>query len=156
MTDPGDLFADFNARPSSEAFSLDLEIPDDGADVGRALEISYRSDKWGEGVIDYFHPFDSDVRVVAGRGDRRFRGVGPPRAVRVPGEVARLGTALELKVLSGGATRILDLEEGPGLEDGPDLLAFSRGARAVLVIATSPAIILEGGRLRVEDRGITG
>ena len=161
------LYRQFHDREPFGEWRIPVQWPTRWRMKGDALRVVYRSDKWGDGVVDYVHPFEPGAEVFVGSQDEpRIGGykIGRPR-----GPVAWLGGVVELTAFVGGQAVNLSPPAGAGADprDLPMLLAYAPGKtarlifvpeRAVPALGAGPGdvIIVKGGDLDVRPEGIVG
>ncbi len=145
-------FREFHASEPRKvsAFADRFAIPTSVVRVGRAVNVMYRSSKWGERA-DYIHEHDEGVYVHLPRA-RRLEG----RTIQVPAWIANV-TALRKLGLCLGFTFTRDGEEIDAQVSTPlPELYCTPDGRALLVISDQRTVeaIIWGGNLGVESRGI--
>jgi len=152
-------FHDFEPRETGAIPGL--KIPSSVKVAGDAVHVMYRSDKWHEGRSDdYIHEHDGGVKV-----GRTGTCPGPTRSV--PAEIQRVTTLVRIGRCLGVAYADADGNVVEMRPDGSVQLYCSPNGRALFVVdgvrvrngrATfaRPRVemILWGGKLGVEDRGI--
>jgi hypothetical protein len=172
-----DLYRAFHDDDPRQELEIPVEWPSSFVAFGHALEIVYRSDKWGDGVIDYVHPFEPGTDILA--AVRSVEG-GPPLSVPAPAEpVAWLGGLVELSLAIGDQ----ELQIVPPSDDGDprDLspvmawLRYPRGRACLLIVARETlelrapgaeggwsaigpgdVLLIAGPHLDVQPEGIVG
>jgi len=153
------MFETFMGFAPRNEFAIPMWWPDSLSILGRAMDISYRSDKaegGGDGTeADYIHLHDTPCFLLCEHdpGLMPFgRWLRPP-----PGDqFAVLGYCLELNFFNpelGGDKKIdfLDLGVLPILAGDP-----SKGMLVICFESGGDPLIVWGPKLRVEDRGIVG
>ena len=154
------LYTAFHAEAPREAYERKMHWPDNPVIVGRAKAITYRSDKWHEGVHDYEHRIDGDVIVICDRSARTFGAIGGSPSIRspwTPKAAGRLGTAVELvAALDDGRTVRVKFDAGRDLYSGPELVAWTRAGLHYYAILSKPAIILRSRDMVVTPAGLDG
>jgi hypothetical protein len=152
-------FHDFEPRETGTIPGL--KIPSTVKIAGDAVHVMYRSDKWHQGRSDdYIHEHDGGVKV-----GRTGNCSGPSRTV--PAEIQRVSTLVRIGRCLGVAYADDDGNVVEMRPDGSVQLYCSPNGRALFVVDgvrvkngratfTRPKVemILWGGRLGVEDRGI--
>jgi len=149
-----ELFREFHSREADHVLEIPTVWSSPGERIGEALLIVYRSDKWGDGVHDYIHFFESTPAVYQ---MKRGEELG-----EVPKEVAFLGGLVELQILTPD-NRVIDL--GPQKTQGAPLdLPWVGGflddgaGRLVVLSSGDPAdcLLIASDELKIEARGIVG
>ncbi|MCJ7752707.1 MAG: hypothetical protein MUQ65_16740 [Armatimonadetes bacterium] len=146
-------FHDYDAR-KLETFSAALVIPRLVYVVGRAVSISYRSDKWQKGTFDYIHKIVSFPKVVfaitSAEDGSRPRQL-PAKARDGDQVLVRLGKCLDAVYQDDSGEMKTTF---PARTDW----FFSPPARALYAITAKKKLqcVIWGGNLNVEDRGIVG
>jgi hypothetical protein len=153
-----ELYETFQGFAPQEEIKIPLTWPDKFGVIGRALDISYRSDKkegGGDGTpADYIHlhPTPCVLLCAWAPGLLPFRYLSPPPG----GEFATLGQCLDVSFASPmfGGERTLDFLSGPVL---PMLGADpTKGALCIAFPWGGDPLIVWGPMLSVERRGIVG
>lgn len=156
--DAATLYEEFQGFPPQKEIRVPLTWPDRWGLLGRALDISYRSNKaegGGDGTeADYIHlhPTPCFLLVAWAPGLPPFRYLAPPPG----GEFATLGYCLDLSFDSPlvGGERTLDFLSFPVL---PLLGADpTKGALCVSMPWGGDPLLVWGPLLRVERKGIVG
>lgn len=157
-----DKFVEFHEFEPRETGTIpNLKIPSSVKMAGDAVHVMYRSDKWHEGRSDdYIHEHDRGVKV-----GRVGNCSGSLRAV--PAEIQKVTTLVRIGRCLGVAYADRDGNVVEMRPDGSVQLYCSPNGRALFVVdgvrvrngrATFDRprleMILWGGRLGVEDRGI--
>ena len=157
-----DKFTEFHDFEPRETGTIPgLKIPSSVKIAGDAVHVMYRSDKWHEGRSDdYIHEHDRGVKV-----GRTGNCPGPSRAV--PVEIQRVTTLVRIGRCLGVAYEDADGNVVEMRPDGSVQLYCSPNGRALFVVdgvrvkngrasfaRPKVEMILWGGRLGVEDRGI--
>lgn len=145
-------FREFHdAEPTKvHEFDARFKIPEAVVRVGQAVDVMYRSNKWGE-KADYIHEHDRGVHVHLPRAKKiDGRTVRVPAWIRNAPALAKLGLCLGFTFARGR-----DEIEAQVSTPLPELYCTPDG-RALLVISEKRVVeaIIWGGNLGVEARGI--
>jgi hypothetical protein len=151
------LFEGFHEYEMKDTGRFDpkLTIPRFVFSPGACAEVRYRSNKWGDGSILYYHPIDSFPKVTVGLLRQHE---GKPR--RLPAAVSSMDQAL---IRIGSCVKdsvIFEDGEGDASVSFPAKSEwfFSPSSRALFVISQRRHLhcVIWGGKLNVENRGIVG
>lgn len=150
-----DSFEAFHDYGFKDIGELDLRrIPEHVYVAGACKWVTYRSNKWGEGTHEYIHEIDSHPRVQLGYVRNEL---GAPRR-RLPAKVradnqvfSRIGKCL-------GWSFTVDGEQFEATAPPRCDWWWSTSAKALYAIESKRIlhVVIWGGRLDVEDRGIVG
>ena len=161
-----ELFEDFHESDPIRALDLNCEWPDLGVVAGEAVSVVYRSDKWGDGVIDYVHPFAPMTAAIVPGSEWGDVAIALPE-----GSLAWLGGLVELQIDTGSGPRNVAGAPDPELDprELDPLLAYTPagGSRAQLVwipgsdvpdlgAVAGCAVVIAGPALDVRSEGIVG
>jgi hypothetical protein len=157
--DAATLAAAFNGGLTGQNYRARITWPASFGLVGRALDLSYRSNKaagGGEGYEqDYIHFHDTPVALLAPGGpglDRWGKYLNPPAR----GEFAFLGWGLETSYANPQTGEELTLDFS-ALPQYPYLGADPhKGMIAIVPSWGGDPLVLWGPGLKVEERGIVG
>lgn len=148
----------FTTFEPQEVGHLDgLVIPAYLYEVGKAVHVLYRSDKWEIKEHDYIHDHDPGVHVCM-PSDDEFEGkrVAVPDFIRQVETIYLLGKCLGFRFQPHEGPEI----DAEGRSPYPELYAVPSG-KALLVIETHKAkaklvAAMWGGRLDIRSEGIVG
>ena len=161
-----DLYEDFHESDPIQALELNCEWPDLDIVAGEAVSVVYRSDKWGDGVIDYVHPFAPMTAAIIPGSESSDLAIALPE-----GSLAWLGGLVELKIDTGSGPINVAGDPDPALDPRAldPLLAYvpAGGTTAQLVwipgsdvpdlgAVAGCAVVIVGPDLDVRPEGIVG
>lgn len=157
---PDELFERFHGNVAVCASELELNWPRQFYMTGLAGHLVYRSDKWGDGPIDYIHNFGDGVEILETRREPGS-GHGWARQLARPNNdaVAWLGGLVELQFANhAGDTILVNPTELKLAGRAMPVVGawYEDGAARLLIDNDGRPIVLLGGALQVTARGIEG
>jgi hypothetical protein len=162
MREAEELYSTFTQYPVDRytKISLPWSAPEDLYLIGEGLDISYVSDKYEDGVIDYIHPFETEPILVMGPAPAAGYPQAPLYIDRPPGgKIGMMGRdfshCLDIRLVDAksGKVDLLDFAKFPTYPfigshpDGHTILVFYPGLEPILV---------HGPGLQITERGIVG
>ena len=144
-----DVYEEWHSKEPSQLKTVKVDPPDRVYACGKGELIAYRSGKWqkGNNTEDYEHLFTSKPTVYHSTGEGRVRSVG---GLLKNDTIISLGYCIELTVIGFDGQ---EYEFPIGRSRKPRMVCTT-DKKTVIVLHSKGPIFINGGSMRVTDRGI--